>query len=341
MKSRSVRPADGDKPRLSLEQKMRLLLRKFRAAEQRRRHREHRPQCPPKLRRLPVMAFPFAALAASAFVLTSQAADPASAFEQANAAFAADNYRAAIAQYEGILTRDGASAPVLFNLGNAHYRADEYGAAILDYERAQVLAPRDHSIAANLQLAREKAGVPAPVLNAAQQLADAVSPNSLAWIGSIALLTLCLTIGIHRFLPRFAKVKAVGVVAALTLLSVVAAFGIRWPEFNRAIVVTATTPARIAPADTAAESFALKAGESITIAKSYGQFILAHTADGRSGWVNDQDIGRVFIPQFGNKKTKPRMIGGLSSETFDQADGGGSGATLAVAANFDNAALLP
>ena len=101
-------------------------------------------------------------------------------FEQANTSFESGNYRAAISQYEAILAHNGFSAPLLFNLGNAYYRDGQFGAAILNFERAQVLAPRDNSIAANLRLAREKAGVPSPILNEVERAARFLSPNMLA-----------------------------------------------------------------------------------------------------------------------------------------------------------------
>jgi tetratricopeptide (TPR) repeat protein len=294
------------KHRLSLEQKIRKLARKYRATERRQRKCENKSDCRPKVRPMRAVVLTFAFLAVVAFSFTARAANAASSFEQANAAFASGNDRAAITQYEAILKHAGYSAPVLFNLGNACYRAGQFGAAILNYERAQILAPRDASIAANLRLAREKAGVPAPALNEVERAARILTPNTLAWIGSLALMTICLGIGVGRFVPRFPHVKIIVSVAAVTLLAVTASFAIRWPEFKRAIVITANAPARIAPADTAAESFALKAGEPVTIAKSYGQFILARTQDGRSGWVNEKEIGRV-MPQssYRFQSTKP------------------------------------
>jgi tetratricopeptide (TPR) repeat protein len=284
------------KPRLSLEQKIRKLARKYRAAERRQRKCENKLGYHPEVRHVRAVVLAFAFLAVVAFSFRVQAANAGSAFEQANAAFASGNDRAAITQYEAILKHDGWSAPVLFNLGNACYRAGQFGAAILNYERAQVLAPRDGSISANLRLAREKVGVPASTLNEVERAARILTPNTLAWIGSLALTTICLGIGLGRFRPRFSYGKVIVGVAAVTVLAVAASFAIRWPEFNRAIVITANAPARIAPADTAAESFALKAGEPVTIAKSYGQFILARTPDGRSGWVARVDLARV-LPQ--------------------------------------------
>jgi hypothetical protein len=218
----------------------------------------------------------------------------AAAFDQANASFAAGRYADAISEYQAVLRNDGFSAPVLFNLGNAQYRAGHFGEAVLDLERAQVLAPRDAAVAANLHLAREKAGVSAPSLNAAGRVARFVSPNGLAWTGCAALAVFCLAFGAGRWFPTVPFTRAIGGIAIAGVLAVVAAFAIRWTSFDRAIVITADAPARIAPATTAARSFVLKPGESVEVTRTYGQFVLARTPDGRSGWVSESDIGSVY-----------------------------------------------
>jgi tetratricopeptide (TPR) repeat protein len=293
MKAQDTCHSTTSRPRVSLEQKVRNLVRKHRADE-RRHKREGKTGAGSGFLHAGLVLLTFALLAACAFSFTVKAANAGPAFDQANAAFASGNDRAAIAQYEAILAHNGSSAPVLFNLGNAYYHVGQFGKAILDYERAQILAPRDTSIATNLRLAREKAGVSAPALNEVEQAARILTPNTLAWIGSIALMTICLGIGVGRVVPRFSQVKIIVGMAAVTLLVVTASFAIRWAEFSRAIVITANAPARIAPAGTAAESFALKAGEPVNIADTYGQFILAHTPDGRSGWIARADLARVL-----------------------------------------------
>jgi tetratricopeptide (TPR) repeat protein len=293
MKTQDACNPTTSKPRVSLEQKVRNLVRKFRAAERSRKH-EGKTGHRPGFRHVVALALTVALMTAFGFSFAVKAVNAGPAFEQANAAFASGNDRMAIAQYEAILARDGYSAPVLFNLGNAYYHLGRFGEAILNYERAQILAPRDTSIAANLRLAREKAGVPAPALNEVEQAARILTPNTLAWVGSIALIMICLGIGVGRVVPRFSQAKFLVGLAVVTLLAVAASLAIRWPEFNRAIVLTANARARIAPASTAAESFALKAGEPVSIANTYGQFILAHTPDGRSGWVARADLARVL-----------------------------------------------
>jgi tetratricopeptide (TPR) repeat protein len=291
------------KPRRLLEQKIRLLVRHYRAAERSRQERPLKWTPMLKFPRIRALALTIALLAIVAFSFATYAASTSPSSDDANTAFAGGNYRAAAGQYEAILAREGYSAPVLFNLGNAEYRTGDFGAAILNYERAQVLAPRDPAIAANLRLAREKAGVQSPAPSAVESAACFLSPNTLAWIGSFALAAICVTIASSRFLPRFSQGKAVIGVAAIMLLAVASAFAIRWPDFDRAIVVTANAPARIAPASAAATLFALKAGEPVTAAKTHGQFILIRTSDGRSGWVNRNEIGRVFNAQPGDAKS--------------------------------------
>jgi tetratricopeptide (TPR) repeat protein len=284
----------ANKPPLSLEQKIRKLAGRFRAAERRRKKHEAKRSVRREFQSLGAWALGVGFVAFVAFSSAVRAESGPLALDEANAAFAAGKYRAAIEQDEAVLAHHGFSAPVLFNLGNAFYQSGDLGAAILNYQRAQVLAPGDRAIAANLRLACEKAGVPSPAQSGVKKAADSLNPNTLAWIGSLALTTLCLGIGIKCFLPRFSPGKAMVAVGIVLLVAVVSALAIRWPEFDGAIIVAANAPARIAPAGAAAGLFALKAGESVTTVRTHAPFVLIRTSDGRCGWVNEKQIGRIF-----------------------------------------------
>src|SRR5689334_22583951 len=83
-------------------------------------------------------------------------------FEAANRAYAQGRYRDAIAGFESLVSTRGYSAPLLYDLGNAYQREGSVGRAVLNYRRAQLLAPRDPDLAANLSLVRAAAGLPAP-----------------------------------------------------------------------------------------------------------------------------------------------------------------------------------
>lgn len=253
--------------------------------------------------RIPCLAFVLFTLGAFPLQAGAETMTNAPSFDGANSSFAAGNYRDAISQYEVLIERNGYSAPLLFNLGNACYRAGEFGRAILNYERAQVLAPNDESINSNLRLACEKAGVKEPATNPLLRAARLLTPNALAWTGSAALAAICLAIFMRRVRPRFAPARPLTGLALAVLLAVIAAFAVRWPEFNRAVVVAVEAPARIAPASNAAESFRLKGGEPVSAEQSHGDFVLIRTPDGRSGWVSRDEIGLLFGSKTNQRKS--------------------------------------
>lgn len=192
----------------------------------------------------------------------------------------------------------GTSAPALFNEANADQRAGRLGPAILGYERARMLAPRDEAIAQNLQTAREKAGVTAPAVAAWQQPIHWLGFDLLAILASISLLLLCLLVFGTRLIPTTLRglSRMAGSSLAAVFIIAVSIIGLRWPELNRAIVIGTNSVAHIAPADSAATSFALKSGELVRADKTYGKFTLVRTPDGRSGWIASADVDRIIPP---------------------------------------------
>lgn len=188
------------------------------------------------------------------------------------------------------------SAPALFNEANAAQRAGHSGPAILGYERARFLAPRDRSVAENLRVAREKAGVSAPVIPAWQRPAHAVGIDGLAALGSISLLLECLLILGMGLLP--ATLRGLARVAAIALGMIVllagAGVAVRWPELDRAVILGSPATAHIAPAASSGAVFELKAGELVTARREHGGFVLVRTPDERSGWVARADVERIL-----------------------------------------------
>jgi hypothetical protein len=188
------------------------------------------------------------------------------------------------------------SAPALFNRGNALVREGKPGPAILAYERAQELAPRDPSIAANLRAVRDTAGLTAPTPAWWQSAACALTMNEWAWSGSLALAFVCGAISLGRLLPTRVRqpVKALSAVGAVAVLISVTALWLRWPELRRAVVMNSQVTALIAPAESAGPVFPLAEGEIVIAKKVLRNFVFVRTADGRSGWVARAQIEPVI-----------------------------------------------
>jgi tetratricopeptide (TPR) repeat protein len=75
----------------------------------------------------------------------------------ANQFYESGEFRQAAEAYEQIVDQGVQDSILYYNLGNSYFKLEDYGRAILSYRRAQVLAPRDGDIHANLDLARAQA----------------------------------------------------------------------------------------------------------------------------------------------------------------------------------------
>jgi hypothetical protein len=187
------------------------------------------------------------------------------------------------------------SAPALYNEGNAAQRAGRLGVAILSYERARLLAQDDTAIAHNLDLARQKAGVAAPVIPWWQRPAHWLSFNGFAVLGSLSLLLFAVIFFGMPVLQQSLGGVARGAAVSLGVVTLLAwsAVAAHWPELDRAVVIGSQPAVRIAPAANAAVLFDLKSGELVNEDSRYGDFVRISTADGRSGWVAATDVEKV------------------------------------------------
>lgn len=289
--------AKGATPkRLSLEQKIRLIARRFRTRERRHGRQPADPKHAPR-RWWMAFACALALLATMAGPTNARAEDYGATFDQANQAYSSGRFADSVRGYEAVIAKQGFSAPLLFNLGNAWLKAGEPGRAILNYERAQWLAPGDRAIATNLRLARQQAGLPVAEQNNLEKAARMLGFNTLAWVGSAALVLLCAGILGSRLLRSGSRVEArvLTSVGAVVLAVVLANLAWRWPDLDRAVVLAASVPARIAPADAAGVSFNLSAGEIVHTRQTHGAFTLLRARDGRTGWVSRRQVAQVIV----------------------------------------------
>jgi hypothetical protein len=191
----------------------------------------------------------------------------------------------------------GYSAAALYNQANALARAGKTGLAVLDYERAQLLAPNDANIAANLHTVRAKAGLPDASEGLLTRGLMCAPPNTLAWLGSLGLALACMSVLLVRLHPQrrlaFASLTVVGALLAATAIGSAITM---WPKINQAVVIVRDAPAGTSPVLVAEPAFKLREGETVTVRSEHRGFVLVQTIAGRYGWVAPADIERV-LPQ--------------------------------------------
>jgi hypothetical protein len=212
--------------------------------------------------------------------------------------------RAAQPSESNISTR-GYSAAALFNRANSCARDGKTGLAILNYERAQLLAPTDADIAANLHFVRAKAGLPDASENWLTRSLTCVRPNTMAWLGSFGLVLVGMSILLVRLYPqRRLALRSSTFAGALLAASAIANAIVMWPKANEAVVIVRDAPALTSPVLAAEPLFKFREGETVTVRAEHKDFELVQTSTGRSGWVGRADLSRV-VPQSSDRSQPP------------------------------------
>lgn len=86
--------------------------------------------------------------------LTAQS--PETIFKEANKAYAAHQYEAAVEKYEQLLSKGYENSDLHYNLGNAYFRLNQIGWAILHFEKSVKLNPSNEDARFNLKIANLK-----------------------------------------------------------------------------------------------------------------------------------------------------------------------------------------
>ncbi len=266
------------------------------AAERKDQERvcENRPPANPESKRSSrlVVASPLAGrwIRCASLALTCLAV--ATGVKAAEPARAGDAVRA----NEAVIAKRGYSAAALYNLGNAYLQDGQPGQAILSYERARWLAPNDPDIAANLGLARKKAGLEVRSAGRAQVLADSLTFNTWSLLAAGSLLLLASVPLLRRLVAKGRGVMgAPAIVAACGVLISTGALWIRWGELDQAIVVAANATARISPVAQGESAFSLRAGESVQVKRTYKDFVLIENSASQRGWIKQGEAKPVVF----------------------------------------------
>jgi len=159
----------------------------------------------------------------------------------------------------------------LFNQANADAPAGKPGLAILDYSRAQLLAPSDADIAANLHFVRAKAGLPDPPESCLVRSLTYARPNTLAQVGCFGLLLAGISTFLVRLYPqRRLAFRSLTFVGALLIATATSNAIVMWPRAHEAVVIHREAPAITTPVLAAEPLFKLQEGETVSVRRTIG-----------------------------------------------------------------------
>ena len=225
------------------------------------------------------------------------AQSPSNAFEAANRLYFEGKYSEAATTY-GILEQSGQhSAALYFNLGNALFKSGQLGRAIAAYRHAEILAPRDPDIRANLQFARAQRQGPTLSPSKSQQWLRRLSVNEWASLAAVAIWLFFGVLVLAQFRPalsRNARVFLIALgIAALLLCGCTGAAVASTKSDQMAVVIVPDGVVRNGPLDEAQNAFTVHDGAELGVLDRKDNWFQVEVDGGRTGWIKNDQVAMV------------------------------------------------
>jgi tetratricopeptide (TPR) repeat protein len=222
------------------------------------------------------------------------AADVATDFSAANELYAKGKFAEAATAYGKMLQTGATSPALLFNAGNAEFKAGHLGNAIASYRQAELLAPRDAELRANLAFVRNQV-----------QGATLRESRWQNWIGSLSLdegarLTAVFFWAMFGLLaarqirpalaPKLRSATRLAVVATIFSGAVLASQAANHFTAAVAVVTGAETTARSGPFDEAQSVFTAHDGAELNVLDRHGDWVQVANGAGKIGWLSRKQV---------------------------------------------------
>lgn len=223
--------------------------------------------------------------------------------EEADQAYQANDFAAAIEKYEAILNTEGESADVYYNLGNSYYKEKNIAKAVLNYERALLLNPGDADIRFNLEMARSKTVdqiTPVSevfIVTWMNSLINVMSEKEWGVVGILSFWLMLVSLIVYIFGRRilYKKIGFTGVVVFLLIAigANIFASSQKAELINRtgAIVMSPSLTVKSTPNESGTDLFVLHEGTKVYVEDdSMREWKEIRLEDGKKGWVQTSTI---------------------------------------------------
>jgi tetratricopeptide (TPR) repeat protein len=222
------------------------------------------------------------------------AADAAADFSAANKLYAEGKFSDAANAYGQILSSGASSANLLFNFGNAEFKSGNLGKSIAAFRRAELLAPHDSEVRANLNFVRNQVQGSTVHESRWQSSLDNFSLNEWTAFAAIAFWLTFILLATRQIRPTLAP-KLRGMTNVLILLTVllISISAVQAAcHFSKqgAVVISNEATARSGPFDDAQNSFTVRDGVELSVLAQREDWVQVADGSGRIGWLNKKQI---------------------------------------------------
>lgn len=230
------------------------------------------------------------------FIFTASAAENAD-FDAANRLYEKGEFAGAIAAYQKLANNHQASPALLFNLGNAHFKNGQIGRAIFSYRHAELLAPRDPDIRANLRFALGSVPGNNTRVSRIDRALQTLTLNELGTLTALALWVCFGCLATIQLRPQFKNaLKGYAITAGISALLFGAWFtqsALTHTFDKRAVVIVPTSVARFGPLEESQVSFNVRDGNELKIIGQKDNWLQVADPSNRTGWISAADVAQL------------------------------------------------
>ena len=222
------------------------------------------------------------------------AVDAAGDFSAANKFYAEGKFSDAANGYEKSLASGATSPNQFFNYGNAEFKSGNLGKAIAAFRRAELLAPRDSEIRANLAFVRNQVQGATVRESFWQNWLGNLSLNEWTIFATFAFWLTFLLLAAKQIRPALAtKLKgATWIFAALTIFSgtILGVQAANHFSKQTAVVISAQAMARSGPFDDAQSAFTVRDGAELSVLDRRDDWVQVADGSGKTGWLPAKQV---------------------------------------------------
>ncbi|MGB7769754.1 MAG: hypothetical protein WBN22_13000 [Verrucomicrobiia bacterium] len=231
----------------------------------------------------------FGLLLALVFAGKVLAADATPEFNAANKLYAEGKFAAAAAAYEKILQSGAVSPALYFNYGNAEFKLGQLGRAIAAYRQAELLAPRDDEVRANLVFVRKQVAGPTWSESRWEDWLGTLTLNEWAVLAAAAFWLTFLLFAVRQIRPAW-RPRLRGFAFTIIVLTILSCAGLGAAtavHFTRptAVVIESEATARSGPFAEAQDAFKARDGAELAVLDRRDNWLQVADGSGRIGWL--------------------------------------------------------
>ena len=222
--------------------------------------------------------------------------------EQANKAYAKQDYNSAIELYKKVIDNGYESFKLYYNLGNAYFKSNQIPSAILYYEKAKKLNPSDEDLNFNLNVANNK------IVDKIEAIPELFIKS---WIDGfvkmfntddwarITIVTFCLSLVlllIYLLSTSLSIRKLAFWFSIFMFIIAIFTFVFAKHQYNdlnkikEGIVFTPTVNIKSSPDQNSVDIFVIHEGLKVRITDQVGDWYEVRIANGSKGWIKSSDV---------------------------------------------------